>query len=216
VVGQLQEVFAEDWLFATGERLEGAAWFPALSWQGPTTARGISDGPDHDLDRVRWTIHGALACASRRVTVVTPYFLPISGLANALEIAARRGIEIDIVIPEVSNLRLVDWASRATWWEILQGGCRLWLSPPPFDHTKLMLVDDYWSLIGSANWDPRSLRLNFELDVECHGEELAAELATVAAEKLAAARPVTLEEVEGRPLPLKVWDGAARLVSPYL
>jgi cardiolipin synthase len=216
VVRQLQEVFAEDWLFATRERLADGIWFPTLGWRGSVDARGIADGPDHDLDRVRWTIHGALACATRRVVVVTPYFLPISGLANALEIAARRGVEIDIVLPEKNNLLLVHWASRAMWWEVLQGGCRLWLSPPPFDHTKLMLVDDYWSLIGTANWDPRSLRLNFELDLECHGEELASELDRLARAKLARARPVTLEDVNARSLPLKLWDGAARLLAPYL
>lgn len=216
VVGQLQEVFAEDWLFATGEKLDGRHWFPTVGWRGSVAARGIADGPDHDLDRIRWTIHGAIACATSRVLVVTPYFLPISGLANALEVAARRGVEIDILLPEVNNLRLVHWASRAMWWEILQGGCRLWLSPPPFDHTKLMLVDDYWSLIGTANWDPRSLRLNFELDVECHGERLSAELYELVRRKLERARRISLGEVDGRSLPLKLWDGAARLFAPYL
>jgi cardiolipin synthase A/B len=110
----------------------------------------------------------------------------------------------------------VQWASRAMWWQVLERGCRLWLTPPPFDHSKLMIVDGHWVLLGSANWDARSLRLNFELNVECYGREFAHEMAVVIEKKLLGAREVTQAEVDGRAFPAKLRDATARLFSPYL
>ena len=95
-------------------------------------------------------------------------------------------------------------------------GCRIWLSPPPFDHTKVLLVDGVWVLLGSANWDARSLRLNFEFNLECYDRDLAAQLAGVVDSKLENSRRVTLQEVDGRSLPVKLRDGVSRLLSPYL
>ena len=92
----------------------------------------------------------------------------------------------------------------------------MWRTPPPFDHTKLLLVDGAWALLGSANWDPRSLRLNFEFDLECYDRGLAAALEEIVQGKLKQAQPVTLEAVDGRRLPVRLRDGAARLLSPYL
>lgn len=216
VVGQLQETFAEDWMFCTGELLSGEQWFPPLAPAGTVLARGIPDGPDEDLDNLRLTKMGALACAQSSVRVVTPYFLPDAGLITALNLAAMRGVEVDIVLPEENNLKLVQWASTAMLWQVLERGCRVWLSPPPFDHTKLMIVDGAWSMVGSSNWDPRSLRLNFEFNVECYGREVAAPLEALVAQKLGTARRLTLADVDGRPLALRLRDGTARLLSPYL
>jgi cardiolipin synthase len=93
----------------------------------------------------------------------------------------------------------------------------VWLTPPPFDHTKLTVVDRAWVLLGSSNWDPRSLRLNFEFDVECYDCELAENLQQcLRAERLREARPVKLADVDGRRLPIRLRDGLARLLSPYL
>ena len=159
---------------------------------------------------------GALACARSSVRLVTPYFLPDPGLISALNTAALRGVAVDIVLPRRSNLRLVQWASAALLWQVLEHGCRVWRTPPPFDHTKLLLVDGAWALLGSANWDPRSLRLNFEFDLECYDRGLAAALEGVVQGKLKQAQPVTLADVDGRRLPVRLRDGAARLLSPYL
>ena len=87
-----------------------------------------------------------------------------------------RGIRVDILLPEENNLRMVQWASTAMLWQVLERGCRVWASPPPFDHTKLLIVDGIWAMFGSANWDARSLRLNFEFNVECYGRDLAGSL----------------------------------------
>ena len=102
------------------------------------------------------------------------------------------------------------------WWQVLERGCQLWLTPPPFDHSKLMIVDGHWVSFGSANWDARSLRLNFELNVECYGRDFAREMEGIVALKMARAREVTLAEADGRALPVKLRDATARLFSPFL
>ncbi|REK10213.1 MAG: cardiolipin synthase, partial [Planctomycetota bacterium] len=216
VVAQLQEVFAEDWAFCTDELLESEIWFPPLEAVGNALARGISAGPDSDLDKRRLTLEGALACAESSVFILTPYFLPEASLIGALNVAALRGVEVDIILPEANNLAMVKWASTALLWQVLQRGCRVWMSPPPFEHTKLMVVDRTWLLFGSGNWDPRSLRLNFEFDVECYDKELAAQTYELCLKKRAAARNVTLAEVDGRSIPIRLRDGLVRLLTPYL
>jgi cardiolipin synthase len=216
VVLQLQEVFAEDWAFSTNEVLAGDLWYPPLESAGEMLARGIRYGPDEDLGEMRLALAGALSCAERRVGVLTPYFLPDDALISALNVAAMRGVEVDIILPAVNNLRTVQWASTAMLWQVLEYGCRVWLSPPPFDHTKLMLIDDSWTLLGSGNWDPRSLRLNFEFNVECYDRSLAAAAGEIFDRKKAGARQITLADVDGRRLPVRLRDGIARLLSPYL
>jgi len=216
VVAQLQEVFAEDWCFTTKEALRGEGWFPQLDKVGPDLARGVTDGPDEDFEKLRWTLMGALSIARHSVRVVTPYFLPDPSVTSALNLAALRGVEVDIVLPSRSNLFFVQWASRAMWWQLLEHGCRIWLTPPPFDHSKLMIVDGCWVLLGSANWDPRSLRLNFEFNVECYDVELAQRLEKLIGTKIAAAHQVTLQEVDSRSMPARLRDGVARLLTPYL
>ncbi|QKT04750.1 PLDc N-terminal domain-containing protein [Ectothiorhodospiraceae bacterium 2226] len=216
VVGDLQAVFAEDWAFTTGERLSGDLWFPALAPAGSVVARGIADGPDEDYDKARLTILGALASAKHRVQIVTPYFLPDLPLIHALHVAALRGVEVDILLPERNNLRVVGWASISVLERVLQRDCRVWMTPPPFDHTKLMIVDGVWMLMGSANWDPRSLALNFEFNVEAYDEALAARLGALVEQKKVGARRLARADLDARPLPIKLRDGVARLLSPYL
>lgn len=217
VVVQLQEILVEDWAFTTGELLQGQRWFPPPESAGSALARGISSGPDENFERLRMTLLAALTAARTSITVVTPYFLPDATLINALNVAAMRGVDVNILLPAENNLPVVQWASTAQLWQVLERGCRVWLTPPPFDHTKLMIVDGAWVLLGSSNWDPRSLRLNFEFDLECYDSGLAESLQQwLRDERFAHARPVTLAEVDGRRLPVKLRDGLARLLSPYL
>jgi cardiolipin synthase len=215
-VAHLQEVFADDWFFTTREALRGEKWFPPLEPCGPVLARGIADGPDEDFEKLRWTILAALAAAKHSVRIATPYFLPEPTIIAALNLAAMRGVSVKILLPSKSNLPFVQWASTAHWWQVLERGCRLWLSPPPFDHSKLFVVDDCWALVGSTNWDPRSLRLNFEFNVECYDPALARELAGWFDEQLRSSRETTLAEVDARSLPVRLRDGAARLLTPFL
>jgi cardiolipin synthase A/B len=217
VVTQLQDAFVNDWAFATGEALDSEIWFPTpRSHHRGVVARVITDGPDADFEKLRWTLLAALAEAQTSVQIVTPYFLPDPALVSGLNLASLRGVRVDIILPAKNNLPFVHWASRAMWWQVLAHGCHVWLTPPPFDHSKLMVVDGHWALLGSANWDARSLRLNFELNVEGYGRELAQALAAVIGKKLRGAREVTLAEVDGRTIPGKLRDAVARLFSPFL
>lgn len=216
VVHELQATFAEDWLFTTGERLQGDLWFAPPENAGPILARALPDGPDKDYDKMRKSFHGALSVAERSVLIVTPYFLPDASLISAINSCALRGVDVDILLPSQNNLKLVAWASMAQMWQILEWGCRVWMAPPPFDHSKLLVVDGAWTLIGSPNWDARSLRLNFELALESYDTAFARRIEEIIREKMKGAHPLTLDEVNSRPLPIQLRDGAARLLSPYL
>ncbi len=216
VVTELQEAFANDWAFTTDEMLDGDLWFPEMKEAGAVIARAIPDGPDADFENARWTLLAALAEAQVSVKILTPYFLPDNALVTALNLAALRGVRVDIILPAENNLPFVHWASRAMWWQVLERGCHVWLTPPPFDHSKLMIVDGHWVLLGSANWDARSLRLNFELNVEGYGRAFAQEMEKIIGQKISTAREVTLAEVDGRSMPAKLRDAIARLFSPYL
>ncbi|WP_425618338.1 cardiolipin synthase [Anatilimnocola sp. NA78] len=216
IVAQLQETFVADWEFATKEVLEGHHWFPKLQPQGPVLCRGIADGPDTRHDKLRLTLLGAIGSARRSLTIVTPYFLPDITLITAMNVAALRGVNVTIVLPEKNNLALVQWASTAQLWQVLEHGCRVFLTKLPFDHTKIVTVDDAWSFIGSANWDPRSLRLNFEFNVECYDLDFAALLNETVRARLSTARQIHLRDVDSRPLLIRIRDGIARLATPYL
>ncbi len=216
VVAQMMQVFARDWAFTTRERLDGEDWFPPLAGLGSVAARGIAAGPDQPADILRLALLGALGRARRSVWIVTPYFLPDPTLITALNLAALRGLRIEIILPEKGNLRPVQWACNAQLWQVISEGCNVSLSPPPFDHSKIMIVDEAWTFVGSANWDQRSLRLNFEFNVEAYDPVFAGALLKLVLEKRRRATPVTLDDLNRRPLPVKLRDGVARLFSPYM
>ena len=159
---------------------------------------------------------GALASAEKSIRIVSPYFLPDAGLITALATAALRGVKVEILLPSVIDLRVVRWATMAQLWQVLEFGCKVYLTQPPFTHTKLMIVDGVWTMLGSANWDPRSLRLNFEFNVEIYNSEFAARVETAIEAKRRAAHELTLTEIDSRRLPVRLRDGLARLMSPYL
>ncbi len=214
VVVQLVEAFAEDWLFAAAEDLAGEAWFPPLDESGDAVARVILSGPDADIEKIEFVILEAIGSARRSVKVATPYFLPDDRLVTALALAAMRGVEVEVIVPAHSNHRIVDLAMRAQIGPLVGAGCRVWRSPPPFDHSKLMSVDGIWGLIGSANWDMRSFRLNFEVTMELYHADIVREI-----DAAMAARRGTLltgAELDDRPLPVKLIDSGARLMLPYL
>ncbi len=217
IVAHLLEVFTEDWTFAAEETLAGPAWQPVLAQAGQALARGIRFGPDDpDIGRIKLVLAAALASAQRSVRIMTPYFLPDDAVCQALDVAAMRGVQVDLVLPQQNNLALVGWASTAMLWQVLGRGCNVWLSPPPFDHTKLMVVDGSWAMFGSGNWDDRSMRLNFEFNVETYDRDVAGLLDRRIADVIARSSRRTLAEVDARSLPVRLRDGIARLFSPYL
>ena len=216
VVATLQQVFADDWRFTTKEELDGEKWFPEIEQTGDLFARGISDGPDEDINKIPWTLLGAIAAARESIRIVTPYFIPEESIVDALNVAAMRGIEVDLITPVKNNLPYVQWASFGIMRPLLQHGVNVWLTEPPFEHGKLLVVDRFWTLFGSSNWDARSHRLNFEFDVECYDEDLGQKMDDWAKAKLEHARRWTLAEYDSRPLWKKLRDGTFRLFGPYL
>lgn len=214
VVHDLRWAFAEDWRWTSGERLPPVAAPPRVA--GDALCRVIADGPADDLERLAAIFVAAVSLADRRVRIMTPYFLPPRSLVSAMQTAALRGVEVTVVLPEKNNLPYVYWATRKMLWELLGRGVRVLLQPPPFVHTKLMAVDDDYVLLGSANVDPRSLRLNFELGLEVYDRGLAREVGEHFDVVIARSRELTLSDMESRPVLAKIRDAVAWLASPYL
>ena len=206
-------LLARDWYTATRERLEIRG---ETRDAGDVHMRVIDGGPDESLYRLSMTLLGAASAAKKRIRIMTPYFLPQREMTGVLQAAAVRGVQVEIMIPEKSNLRYVDWASRHQLWEFLKWGVHVRLEPPPFAHSKLFLVDDDYVLGGSANIDPRSLRLNFEIGVEMFDVNLAKQVHAYFDESWQAARPLSLKDVDTRSLPARLRDGFFWLFSGYL
>nr|WP_294514262.1 phospholipase D-like domain-containing protein [uncultured Rhodopila sp.] len=214
VVAQLAEAFADDWAFVTNEDLDDAVWSPAIPARSGAPARVIDSGPDEDIQKVEFAALQAVGCARSSIAVMTPYFLPDERMNTALSLAAMRGVAVDVIIPQKGNHTMVNWATRANIGPLLQEGVRIWRSPPPFHHTKIMVVDNQWCLIGSCNWDIRSFRLNFELCLEVYDGDLAAFLSALM--QRARGPALTQQELESRSLPVRLRDAGARLMLPYL
>ncbi len=214
VVEQITEAFVTDWEFATGEELRGLKWFPQNLPCGPALARVVTSGPDQDLEKIEFMFLQAIGTAQRAIKIITPYFLPDERLVAALELAAMRGVDVDIVIPENSDHKIMDGAVLGHIAPLLNVGVRVWRAPQPFEHAKLMTIDGGWSLVGSANWDQRSLRLNFELNMEIYDHDFTAMLS----EKIAARQgdEITLKWLYSRPFLVRLRNRAVRLMLPYL
>jgi cardiolipin synthase len=212
IVQQIEQEFEDDWMFTTGE--SSAEPDPPPEVKSGNAARAIVSGPDQDVDQLVLVLLSAVNSARRSIRIATPYFLPDEQLLTALQLATLRGVEVDILLPGHNNHLLVAWAAQAHIRPLLQTGCRLWRSAPPFDHSKLMTIDGEWSLVGSANWDTRSLRLNFELTVEFYDPDLADRLASIIDGRRH--EPITLEEIDNRRPIWKLRDAAARLAMPYI
>jgi cardiolipin synthase len=214
VIRQLEQCFIEDWRFCTGQRLELSPECHPLA--DGALCRAIVEGPNEDLDKLASILGGAMAAAHRRIALMTPYFLPPRGVLSALQTAALRGVAVDVVLPRRSNLPYVDWATRNMLWELLKWGGRVFWQPPPFSHTKLFVVDGTYAQIGSANIDARSLRLNFELNLEIFDSAVGGRIERFIDEAIDESSPVSIAQLDGRPLPVKLRDAAAWLFSPYL
>jgi cardiolipin synthase len=214
VAAQMEAVFLDDWSFVTGESLEVSA--SPEQGDGVSLCRAVADGPDRELGKLHALICGAAALARKKLTIMTPYFLPTRELIGLLQTAALRGVAVDVILPSRNNLPYLHRATRHMLWELLERDVRVFYQPAPFVHSKLFLVDGEYALVGSANLDPRSLRLNFELNVEIYDRALVAHLEEHCQDVCSRSDLVTLAEVDRRPLRQRLVDGAAWIVSPYL
>jgi cardiolipin synthase len=214
ILAQLQQAFAEDWRFAA-ER--DWPWPEAdATVAGNSACRVIVHGPNEDLDHLRLILLAAFAAAQQQLLIMTPYFLPTPDIVTALQAAALRGVEVAIILPECNDIPVVHWASRNVLSHLIERGVRIYYRPGPFAHSKLLLIDDCYTQVGSANLDERSLRLNFELTVETYDESLATQLKRHFEAVRAGAREVTCDELERRSFPIRLRDAACWLFSPYL
>jgi cardiolipin synthase len=214
VISHLQQVFDEDWSFAVGKPHQQKIETPEDT--GNAVCRVVTDGPNEDLGKLAMIITSAVALARKRVAIMTPYFLPPAELINALQTAALRGVDVSIILPQRSNQPPVHWATRNMLWELLQYGVHVYYQPPPFAHSKLLLIDDNYAHIGSANLDPRSLRLNFEIVVEVFDRAFVATMTEHFDQVKSTASEESLAGVDGRSLLIRVRDAMAWLFSPYL
>lgn len=215
---QLFSTFAHDWEFTTREALPYQEWC-AKEWDPPlphVPARCIRSGPDRFIGSTHHMLQGAFAVARRHIRIQSPYFLPDQVLMGAINTAARRGIQVDIVIPKKNNLRLVDYAMTAQIDQVIRSGCRVWRATGNFNHSKLITIDDSWCYVGSSNMDPRSLRLNFELDIEIYSRETTRTVANIIDQEIEHAEAFTLEDLAGMPFRKRLRNRIIWLASPYL
>lgn len=216
IVEHIQRTFVDDWSFTTHENLRGPAWFPKLPPAGNAQVRALPDGPGQHFEKIHWAFQGAILNAQERIRIITPYFLPERSILNFLIVAATSGIQVQLILPEKNNLRFVEWACMSSLDELLDGGVEVYLTPPPFDHSKLMIVDRAYCSFGSANWDARSLRLNFEFNLECFDVDVTNQMHTIFDEKLSTARVLKSSDLAKLSFPLKLRNAIARLFTPYL
>lgn len=214
IVSQLRDVFVEDWRFITAENLPLSS--TELCDQGLAHCRCVTDGPNNDLDKITLILMAAISAATHNVCIITPYFLPSREMIASLQSAALRGVEVSIILPLKSNIRVVDWATRNLLWELLHHQVKVYYQPLPFAHTKLFIVDEQYVQVGSANLDPRSLRLNFELNLEMHGSPCIQELVDYFYAIRQQSTRVRLQDVDERSLLVRIRDSVCWLFMPYL
>jgi cardiolipin synthase len=216
VVAHLADTFARDWELADKERLTGDDWFPKLKPVGPLVARGVPSGPDQDLEKVYELLLAGLRSAKKSVDLVTPYFIPDFTILAALRAASFAGVKVRILMPRHSDFAFLRWAARAYLWELLEAGVEILEVEGGFVHSKLMVVDGNWAMLGSANLDPRSFRLNFEFNLAVEGVELPGKLKPYVDYLAAGALHVTQAGLRREPLPSRLRNMAFKLFSPYL
>ena len=215
VVDQMSRVFEEDWIFSGKKHFIPASFRAKGPLPGKMPARIIPDGPDADYGKIEQMMLGALTCAQKTVQIVTPYFLPENEMLVNLELAAMRGVDVEIILPSKSNILGMDGAMRANFARLLKKGVKIFRTQPPFDHSKMMLVDRVWVFVGSANWDVRSFKLNFECNLECFDKTLAQQIGQIIARKKENARMEKLEDHLHPSLWRTLADNTLRLLTPY-
>lgn len=214
IVPGIAAVFRDDWYATTGELLGAPAASPGSV--GTAHCRVTVDGPDNRVDLLTLILQTAISSARRRVRLMTPYFLPPKEIVSALQAASLRGVTVEVILPGKNNLPFVHWATRHLLRLLLPYGVRVFYQQGHFDHSKLARVDDDFSLVGSANIDPRSLRLNFEIGVEVWCRDLAAQLDDHIEARLAEAEPLEEATLSRAHLTVRLRDAFFCLFMPYL
>ncbi len=214
IVAQLRESFLLDWGFCTNDYR--ADVLPEEDMCGDILCRMVLDGPGSGKDPLHELLCGVVGAAHYSVRIMTPYFLPTHELVAALKAAALRGVCVTVILPQRNNLFYVHWASMHLLPTLMEAGVRIFYQPPPFAHTKLLIIDDYYTQIGSTNLDARSLRLNFEINVECFDTSFAREMQEYFEKVHQKSTECTLCMLQNLSLPIKLRNASCWLFSPYL
>jgi cardiolipin synthase len=218
IVEQLGEMFSDDWRYASGEEWSATSnpRDDAAAGNGNAICRLITDGPNEDLGQLSLVLLAAIANAQHRIFIVTPYFLPLTEMIAALQSAAVRGVEVDVILPRVNDQPITHFAARKNFAQLMERGVRIHYQPAPFCHAKLFVVDGHYAQFGSANFDPRSLRLNFEMMVEVYDQPFASALASHCEALCRKSERVSPRRVRLQTLPSQLRDAVCWLFSPYL
>lgn len=216
VVRQLQLLFLEDWSFATGKLEADPGLFPSAVRAGEILAQAVPGGPEHAEDPIHHVLVAAIHSARERLFLTTPYFIPDEPMQMALLTAVLRGVRLDLVLPEKSDQRAADAAARGYLDELLRHGANVHLFTAGLLHTKSLSVDDRLAILGSANFDRRSLFLNYEANVAIYDAGLAVELRKRQEDYLAHATLLEPDWWARQPaLHRRVYE-MARLLSPLI
>ncbi len=212
---QMQWVFAEDWYFTCGEELP-TEYFAERPAAGQDLVQVIASGPDRDVEVMYEFFFTAITTARKSVWIITPYFVPDRAMLLALMTAARRGVEVRVLVPERCNHNVAQWAGRYYYEDLLEAGVSIFEYPDGMLHAKVMLVDGAWATVGSANMDIRSFRLNFEVNLLVFGQDFADRISTVFQRDLKISRPVLLAAFRRRGFKRRLLENFFRLLSPLL
>jgi cardiolipin synthase len=219
-VQALQVVFLEDW---SSTRPEEKAFAGRRYFKERTTPPGndgvvqvVAAGPDRDWQAIQQLFFAAVTRAQRRVLLTTPYFVPDEATLTALQTAALRGVGVHILLPRRTDALVARAAARSYYDELLKAGVRIHEYLPGFLHAKVLVVDGRFASVGSANFDQRSFRLNFELNAHLFDPAVIARLEEAFARDVSLSSEVTLSDREKLPLPSRLGEALARLLSPVL
>ena len=217
VVAQLQGAFMDNWIESRGEVMDGPDYFPQLEPVGGHYAQVFRSSPGEGSASMRLMYLLAIASAAKSIRIANAYFVPDSLVRDMLVRARDRGVDVEIIVPgPVLDAQIVRRASRAKWGPLLRAGVRIYEYQPTMYHTKVMVVDEVWSSVGSTNFDDRSFRLNDEANLNVLDPEFGRAQARVFADDRARSRQVTLAEWERRPFKERVQERFARLVKSQL
>ena len=219
IVQELQYAFLRDWHVMTDEDprlLLTSDHFRHLPSAGPAWARVIPSGPSSERHMAVDLFFNAVNAAREQIFIISPYFLPTDDLLRSLRMAALRGVRVDIVVPQKSNHAYTTWAGRAIYEDLLEDGVRIFERAPPFIHAKAMTVDDRMAIIGSANWDYRSLYSNYETCLTVYDATFVTHLKLMMMEDLHASQPVDLATFAHRPILHRYFENICGLLTPLL
>jgi cardiolipin synthase A/B len=219
IVQELQYTFLRDWHVMTEEdpeRLLDADHFRRLPSEGTALARVVNSGPSSELQVTVDMFFNALNAARKQIFIVTPYFLPSEDLLRSLRLAALRGVRVYLVVPERSNHWYTTWAGRGVYEDLLEAGVRIFERKPPFIHAKAMTVDDRMAVVGSANWDYRSLYSNYETTLTVYDAPFVMHLKLLMIEDLHESREIDLTRFKRRPVAHRYLENACGLLAPLL